>query len=75
MPADPNVVLPENLTRAQYEHLLEHEDQFRDEKGDSIVEYFSDLSDNPRYHDLYERVCDDLGLPRRESYSPKHRAD
>ena len=71
----PHVMLPPNLTIPQYEHLLAHLDAFRADKGEDIIEYFSNLAHEPRYHDLYERVCDDLGLDPVASYQPKHRAE
>lgn len=52
-----------DVTQAQLDHLKQHMDLFRAEKGDSVEEYFADHTRPDRDGlDLYIRVCDDLGL-------------
>lgn len=59
----PPAYLPPNLTPAQFVHLKQNEGIFKAHKGDDIIEYFNNLIHNPRFaDDLYERVCEDLGL-------------
>jgi hypothetical protein len=57
-------------TAAQIAHLMEHQADFEKEKGPNVTEYMYDYGDYANW-DLYQRVCDDLGIePRPEICHP-----
>lgn len=51
-------------TAAQISHLQEHQDLFEQDKGPDVAEYMHDYGDYANW-DLYQRVCEDLGIPHR----------